>query len=205
MAEKKRSYSYYRKSVPMVFGDGWLVCLEKKAFGWIVLGKHSETVSYTTQETEDVPVYDASSGQKIEGVTAKHEYTKKHTRVVKYGDFGRVSPYSYNVIFHAFEFLSGIFSFIRRCVMWLFDHLLVFILGLFLLSGLLNGFDESFAMLEEIAVPVVILYLTCVVVPSLLIAAVGYGLRTLFNIEKNLADSLSQNGYNPKWREWKKW
>ena len=206
MAERQRSYSYYRKSVPMVFGDGWLVRIEKKAFGWIEIGKHSETKDYTTEETEDVPVYDSDSGQVIEGVTAKRKYTKHHSKVVKYCDFGRVSPYSYNVVFHAFEFLSKIFSFIRRIVMTIVDRIILFVLGLFIIAGLLNGFGE---VLDSDAVEsvegLVLLYAGLVVAPSLLIAAVGFGLRSLFGIEKNLKISLEENGYNPEWRKWKKW
>lgn len=203
MAERKRTYSYKTISVPMVFGDGWLVRIEKRAFGWVEVGKHSETHEYTTQETEDVPVYDADSGDKIEGVTAKREYTKRHSKLVKYCDFGRVSPYSYNLIFHIFEFLSKIFSFIRRIVMSIFDRILVFLIGLFIIAGLLNGFQEVLdSSVMETAQGILILYLACVVAPSLLIAAVGFGLRSLFGIEKNVKASLEENGYNPDWRKW---
>lgn len=74
--------------------DGWLLKLEKKAFGWY----------YWSETTEDEKGLERDS----EG---NYHVTHKYTRWLQ---FRRPSPYTRNPLFKLAEFFGDIFSFCRR-------------------------------------------------------------------------------------------
>ena len=200
------NYSFKTKSVPLVFGDGWLVRIEKAAFGWVHIGKHSEVIEWDENyENRDTSThYDSTREILVEETTIERGVRRKSRRDV-YHDFRRISPYSYNAIFHIFEFLSGIFSTIRRWVMSIVAWALSIIIGLVIVATILSslsGLDLS--IIKEFLTlmkPIVMIYIILVVVPSLIIAGAGFLLRIILHIDEKVEMSMKKNNYDPNWRE----
>ena len=196
--KKMARISVKTKSVPIVVGDGWLVRLEKAAFGWEYMGRHSELEEWDQPYEKSDTSYETYGDVIVETKTIE-KGTRRESRLTKYHDFGRVSPYSYNAIFHLFEFLSGIFSAIRRFVVLLAGVVVSFFA---VMSGILfllkdSGWQDGLNALGAI----LLLYLLVVVLPSLLIAGIGYLLRRLLKIDTKVCALLEKNNYYPNWRE----
>jgi hypothetical protein len=185
-------YVYKTVSVPIVFLDGWLVNLEKSCFGWKKDGEHSEEYEYDETSTRNYTEYHDG----VEWDVTEHT-TERKTGYRNYQDFYRVSPFTFNPIFGIFEWLSGIFSFIRRIVMSLFKYLVGLVVILTVIAFLI---DQS--MVETMLTGIGVcagLYLGCVVAPSVLIALIALAMRKLFGIDQHLHDNLIKNGYDPNW------
>ena len=187
-------FKFEFKQVPAVFLDGWLVKLEKKAFGWEYIGSHSERTEWDEQ-------VENTSGEWVGDVYVRttERHTERRSKITTYKDFSRITPYSFNIIFHIFEFLSGIISFVRRFVMYLVDLALVLfaILGAIAVFG---GGEDIGTFVEGIGA-FLLLYVICIVVPSLLIALFAWLMRKLFKIDEHVEQQLIDNGYTPDWRE----
>ncbi len=187
-------FKFEFKQVPAVFLDGWLVKLEKKAFGWEYIGSHSERTEWDEQ-------VENTSGEWVGDVYVRttERHTERRSKITTYKDFSRITPYSFNIIFHIFEFLSGIISFVRRFVMYLVDLALV-LFGIGLALMLFMGEGEIDAIVGGIGA-FLLLYVACIVVPSLLIALCAFLMRKLFKIDEHVEQQLIDNGYTPDWRE----
>ncbi len=82
------------KSWRGIFGDKWLLKLEKKAFGW----------HYWSIENEH------EDGYKVDSDGSGHTTHK----VIQWLEFRRLSPYTHNILFNIAEIFSRLFSFFRR-------------------------------------------------------------------------------------------
>ncbi|MBR6769020.1 MAG: hypothetical protein IKM34_05995 [Clostridia bacterium] len=185
------------KSVPITKGDAWLVKIEKAAFGWEYLGEHTEHLEWDEDYEERSTTYEHYDNLLVERTTIE-KGTRRKSKITSYHDFARVSPYSYNAVFHVFEMLSGIFSTIRRWAVMIVGFIAVLgVVGL-VLSMLTNN------PMDDILYPLGILllvYVFGIVVPSFVIAEVGRLLRNKLEIDKKAENILRENNYNPKWRE----
>ncbi|MBR7116688.1 MAG: hypothetical protein IKC87_03170 [Clostridia bacterium] len=185
-------YVYKTVSVPIVFLDGWLVNLEKSCFGWKKDGEHDESYEYDEHSTRNYTEYHDG----VEWDVTEHT-TERKTGWRTYQDFYRVSPFTFNPIFAIFEWLSGIFSFIRRLVMSLARYIIIPLIVLVVIAAILDP-----AMLTDglyVIGGIAALYIGLVVVPSVLIALIALAMRKLFGIDKHLADNLRANGYSVDW------
>lgn len=166
------------RTVQGVFLDNWLLKLEKKAFGWNFVS------SWTEKDTEH---YYDSNGKP----STRTNYTEKF-------EFRRKSPYSHNFFFCLTEFFSNIFSFIRRIIAMIIVPLLVLglILGLVTLIAC-QGADglsqQTFIITGSIAVA----YVGLMVIPSLLLAGLGFLWRKIFRIDEKLMNALAERGLDP--------
>ncbi len=185
-------YYLKSKSVPVVLGDGWLVNIEKRAFGWKPDGAHDEEYEYDEHTTRNYTEYHDG----IEWDVTEHR-TERKTGITTYQDFYRISPFTFNPFFALLELFSGIFSFIRRLVMSLVAYLWYLIIGLVVIGCILDPSMVGDAI--YVVVGCLAIYFFVVVVPSLLIALVAVIMRKLFGIDKNLEESLRRNGYRVDW------
>lgn len=185
-------YYLKSKSVPVVFGDGWLVNIEKRAFGWKKEGDHFEEYEYDEHTTRNYTEYHDG----IEWDITEHR-TERKTGITTYQDFYRISPYSYNIIFAALELISGLFSFIRRIVMSLVGTLWMVIVGLAVLAAVLDPsmIPDGLTLIGGCLA----IYAVLVVLPSLLIALLAVIVRKLFNIDGKLEAHLRFHGYETDW------
>ena len=185
-------YVYKTVSVPIVFLDGWLVNIERACFGWKKDGEHTESYEYDEHSTRNYTEYHDG----VEWDVTEHT-TERKTGYRNYQDFYRVSPFTFNPIFAVFEWLSGIFSFVRRLVMSLAKYLIFLVVGLAVLGFILDPSmtTEALGVVGGIAA----LYIICIVIPSLLVALTALAMRKLFGIDQHLHDNLVKNGYDPNW------
>ncbi|MBR2930885.1 MAG: hypothetical protein IKC32_06615 [Clostridia bacterium] len=185
-------YYYKTVSVPIVFLDGWLVNLERRCFGWRKAGDHSESYEYDEHSTRNYTEYHDG----VEWDVTEHT-TERKTGWRNYQDFYRISPFTFNPIFAVFEWLSGIFSFIRRLVMSLAKYLIGFIVVLAVIGMILDPSMTTDAL--QVVGGVALIYLVAVVLPSVLVALVALLMRKVFGIDKHLAQNMEKNGYDPEW------
>lgn len=185
-------YYYKTVSVPIVFLDGWLVNLERACFGWKKSGQHEESYEYDDHSTRNYTEYHDG----VEWDVTEH-ITERKTGWRSYQDFYRISPFTFNPIFAVFEFLSGIFSFVRRIVMSLAKYLV----GLIVIIGVLGMIlePELTTGALEIAGGIALIYLLAIVLPSVLVALTALAMRKLFGIDKHLRENMERNGYDPEW------
>lgn len=171
----RKRYRIHTKNVRGVLFDKWLLKLEKKAFGW----------NYYGFETIDDLSLDVG----------EHNVSIKHN-LVDWLEFRRITPYSSNVLFVIFEMLSNIWSAIRRIIVSIGGPLLIAVLVFSLiLLGACNE-TETANLGFEICKYSVIIYATCILLPSLLLMLLGFITRKLFRIEDKLRRSLRANGYS---------
>ena len=188
------NFKFEFKQVPVVFLDGWLVNIEKKAFGWESIGGHSEREEWDEyRETTSGEWIGDTYYQKTTG------HTERKSRITTYKDFSRITPYSFNVLFHIFEFLSGIISWARRFIMYLVDLALV-LFGVFGIIALLLGEGSEIGTFVEAIGAFLLAYVIIIVVPSLIIALCAFLMRKLFKIDEHVEQQLIDNGYTPDWR-----
>ncbi len=185
-------YYLKTKSIPVVFLDGWLVAIEKAAFGWKRIGNHSETYEYDETTTD----YRTEYHDGIEWDITETK-TERKTGITTYQDFYRISPFTFNPLFAILEFASGILSWIRRMILSIVTYIGAPLLVLCIIACF---FDSSIAADALPAVGgVLALYVGLIVVPSLAVALFAFLLRKLFGIDKNLENSLRKNGYRTDW------
>ena len=190
------NYTLETRSVPVVFLDGWLVRLERRAFGWDFRGSHTEKSQYETTERKHDTV-------DIDGTSHDVSYNQRviKTKITQYYDFVRVSPYSFNFFFGLLGIISGVFSTIRRWVMYLVDILLALLLGLSILT-LILGSSEIGSIITDVIFPLLLAYGIFIVLPSLLLAGLALLLRKVFDVDRKLQADLIMNGLNPNWKQW---
>lgn len=145
-----------------IFGDRWLLKLEKKAFGWHYYGS-------------DV---------------ADHSY-------IDWLEFRRQNPYSNNVLFVITEFLSKIWSFLRRlalviCTPTVILSLVVTLLDKVVFGGSIGISDPAFKFFKLN----IIGYLVGLVLPTLILSLAGFWLRKIFQIDEKASASLRNDGYD---------
>ncbi len=163
-----------------VFGDRWLLRLEKRAFGWHYYGSDvTDEVGYTVTET--------SSGFKGE---TTHSY-------IDWLEFRRQNPYSSNLLFVIAEFFSKIWSFMRRLALVIGTPLTV----IALVVGLLDKFacDSSWGIGEpslELFKMGMIFYFAGLVLPTFIFSLTGFLLRKIFRIDEKVRASLRYDGYD---------
>ncbi|MBD5131632.1 MAG: hypothetical protein HDT28_03450 [Clostridiales bacterium] len=151
-----------------VFGDKWLLRLQKKAFGWVYYGT----------ETEDNPYIDANSSGKVE---LKHKY-------VDWLEFRRKSPFTGNFLFKLTEVLCNIISFFRR----LFCSFIIPAIVICLILAAVLEMDQ----LYNVATYVAIAYFGGLFAPTLILSLLGVLWRKVFKIDKRLKASLLADGYS---------
>lgn len=163
-----------------IFGDRWLLKLEKKAFGWQYYGTSTEDeVGYEISET--------SSG--VRGQTT-HKY-------IDWLEFRRQSPYSNNPLFVIAEALSKVWSFLRRIILGIGGPLFLFFLVITLLdrfacNGSIGISQEGFEIIKY----TLILYAACIVLPTAIFCGIGVLIRKIFKVDERLKESLRNDGYD---------
>ena len=153
-----------KECLPM---DEWITKLEMRAFGWVYKG--IETTYYNSYKVSIN--WDTGKG------TASRERRFDN-------QFKRIEPYSYSIIFRFLEGLMGIFSWIRRKLLFLFFGMIVILAGI----GIITQDMKSVGMALTV--------LALIYLPSLYCAVAGFLVRKLFGLDRKLRHRLAKNGYD---------
>lgn len=158
-----------------VFLDNWLLKIERKAFGW----------NFEESRTEE------------DGLDIDWERGKVRQKYCTVLEFRRKAPYSHNFFFCLTEFFSRILSFIRRFIALFIVPLIIIglILGVVTMVACENAAETS-QMLFTTTGAVAAAYVGALVIPSLILAGIGFMWRKIFKIDERLIESLRMHGYN---------
>jgi len=159
-----------------VLGDKWILRLEKKAFGW----------HYWSEETEENPYLETTSSGGF----------KTGKNLVDWLEFRRKSPYSKNILFCLTEFLSNIWSVIRRLVTLIAipAFIIILVLSLVMQFGCndVNLATTGYQILKYLA----IIYGAGILAPSFIFMGLGVLWRAIFRIDDKCRAQLRADGYN---------
>lgn len=157
------------KTIRGVFGDKWLLRLERKAFGWHYWNLYIED--------EQTKVWDEN------GSHTNHQY-------IKWLEFRRHSPYSANILFVLLELIDRIISCIRRicCPFVTFAA----VISIILVSVLPDAKDAVLNIDMYIAKA----YFGVLVGGTLAVSLLGFLTRKLFCIDSRLSQELIEAGYS---------
>lgn len=163
------SYSIKSKMIRGVFGDKWLLRLERKAFGW-------HYWSLTTEDEQSLAIDD-------NGAHINHKY-------IKWLEFRRCSPYSANILFVLLELIDRIISCIRRiCCPFVIPAAVVSII-------LALAVPEAKDTVLNIDMYIAIAYFGVLMGGTLAVSLLGFLTRKLFCIESRLSKKLIEAGYS---------
>ena len=172
MAQRKK-FKIQQRVNRGIFGDKWLVKLERKAFGWVFYG---------TEVDDDVSLETTVSGNTAT-TREKHNYTT-------WLYFRRTAPYSSNILFNLLEMLNRVLSWFRRIAAYLVIPACLILGGL----GLFMGGDGT-ELLNAVGY-IAGAYVGGFVGGALLTAGLGFLVRKIFNVDENLRKELRMNGYD---------
>ncbi len=159
MRSRKRVYTS-TDEIRCTYFDDWLTKLERRAFGWEV----SESTEYGDDQVDMEFDYDTGKGRISRKKTFQH-----------YMHFTRDYPYSSNIFFNLFDWLSRVISSIRR-------GLVQVILGISFMAGIAGVIDSLMNGKISIILVIVLIVNFCLFVPSLILALLGFATRKIFHI-----------------------
>lgn len=162
------------QSVRGIFGDKWLLKIEKKAFGW----------HYWSLTTEDEQALEISNNGKV---SISHKY-------IKWLEFRRHSPYSSNFLFNLLEFIDKIISAIRRI-------LAPFIVPVLVITLIIAAIISSGADIEGNGLYIFDAWLAGIYYGglcggTLVLSLLGHICKKAFQIEEKLSAELIADGYS---------
>lgn len=169
MARRKKYQANMRKQRVFMF-DGWLMDIERKAFGWRKTDDREET-HYSIEDAK--------------------------TRHYKFHCYWRVKPYSNNPLFVLTELISTILYFIRAIARYLVVPLVALGIVIWILgsTGCLTANEAEIGW--QFAIGVLAVYVVGLIIPTLIIAGFGFLWRKVFRIDEKLDEKLDANGYAP--------
>ncbi len=177
MAKKYTIEKAHKRSLLI---DSWLVKFEKKAFGWIYYGSHTNIYTKEIEKT----VYKSN-----ETITTNEEKTTEYTWL----HFKRISPYSSNPFFILIEAISNIVSFFRR----IGAAIVTWVVPICLVLGIILSIFSTDPGFVELGLGFAFLYAFFFLVPSLILAIIGKMLRTRRGgVDDKLKKELRDNGYD---------
>lgn len=176
-----KDYLINKTKVRGVWGDVWLLRLERAAFGWNYYGT-------VTEDRVGYEVTVSSSGNRVSG-NETHKY-------IDWVEFRRVSPFSYNPLFVLTELISRIWSVIRRIATVIALPLLILLTVITIVHSFAS---ESQGFVEDglfVSFMLLLIYVCTIILPTLIIAGLGVLWRRLFRIDERLQENLRLNDYD---------